>query len=174
MSSIIRADKWQNALGVAYNSVLQVVSTTKTDAFTTTSTSFVDVTGLSATITPRFATSRILVIVQMGMCNTAAQAYVHSALVRDTTQIALGDAAGSRTRAFNGCMQAGATSVNNEVVHDGGGTFLDSPNTTAATTYKMQIRVNANTGTVNRNGGDGDGSQTARFISTITLMEIAQ
>ena len=42
--------------------IVQCVSTTKTDTFTTTSTSFVDVTGLSATITPKFSTSKILVM----------------------------------------------------------------------------------------------------------------
>lgn len=153
--------------------VLQVVSTTKTDTFTTTSTSFTDVTGLSATITPSATSNLVLVLVSMGMSNTVAQAYVHSALIRGSTQIALGDAAGTRTRAFNGMMQAGGTAVNNEVLNFGGGIFLDSPATTAATTYKMQIRVNANTGTVNRNGGDADASTTPRTVSSITLMEIS-
>ena len=40
--------------------IVQCVSTTKTDTFTTASTSFTDVTGLSATITPKFSTSKIL------------------------------------------------------------------------------------------------------------------
>jgi hypothetical protein len=45
-------------------SVLQVVSTVKTDTFTTVSSSYVDVTGLSVSITPTSATSKILVLVQ--------------------------------------------------------------------------------------------------------------
>jgi len=43
--------------------VLQVVSATKTDTFSTSSTSFVDVTGLTANITPSSTSSKIMVFV---------------------------------------------------------------------------------------------------------------
>jgi hypothetical protein len=46
---------------IATGKVLQVVQTTKTDTFTTTSTSFTDVTGLSVSITPSSASSKILI-----------------------------------------------------------------------------------------------------------------
>ena len=48
-------------------SVLQVVSTAKSDQFTTSSTSFTDVTGMSATITPTSSSSKILVIFSVGL-----------------------------------------------------------------------------------------------------------
>ena len=41
--------------------VLQVVSTAKTDTFSTSSTSFTDITGLSVAITPSATSSKILV-----------------------------------------------------------------------------------------------------------------
>ena len=41
-----------NLTGISGGKILQVVSTTKTDPFSSSSTSYVDVTGLSATITP--------------------------------------------------------------------------------------------------------------------------
>jgi hypothetical protein len=46
---------------IATGKVLQVVSTTKTDTFTTTSTSFTDITGMSVSITPSSASNKILV-----------------------------------------------------------------------------------------------------------------
>ena len=50
--------KW--AAPAAGGKVAQVVSTTKTNSFSTSSTSFTDITGLSVTITPTLATSKIL------------------------------------------------------------------------------------------------------------------
>ena len=46
-------------------------------------------------------------------------------------------------------------------------TYLDSPATTSATTYKLQFNSISNSATANVN--DGNGNQA----STITLMEIA-
>ena len=54
-------------------SILQVVSTTKTDTFTSTSTSMVDITGLSATITPSSTSSKILVMASVASGNTGSQ-----------------------------------------------------------------------------------------------------
>jgi len=55
-------------------------------------------------------------------------------------------------------------------------TFLDSPNTTSEINYSIRL-FNGSGSTltlyVNRGGGDGDSADTARTISTITLMEIA-
>ena len=47
-------------------SVLQVVSTTKTDTFTMTGQTQTAITGLTATITPTSASSKILIIVSIG------------------------------------------------------------------------------------------------------------
>jgi hypothetical protein len=153
-------------------SVLQVFSTTKSDTFTTTNTSYTDVTGLSISITPTSATSRILVF---GHIDTGSSADVLVALrlMRDSTAIGIADAAGSRISAsfgrYLGTAAAGiATHVNIPF------SFLDSPATTSATTYKIQISSNAGgTLTVNRSSQDGDNSSTYRATSTITVMEIA-
>ena len=50
--------------GLPAGSVLQVVQTVKTDTFATTSTSFVDITGVSVAITPSSTSSKILIQVQ--------------------------------------------------------------------------------------------------------------
>ena len=81
--------------------ILQVVSATKTDTFSTTSASFIDIPSLSVSITPASSSNKILVsgfVTGLGTGNTRV---VHR-LVRDSTAICIGDAAGSRARAFGG------------------------------------------------------------------------
>ena len=51
--------------------------------------------------------------------------------------------------------------------------FLDSPNTTSATTYKVQAGVLSNVVYVNRTIYDVDNGNASRSTSTITAMEIA-
>jgi hypothetical protein len=111
----------------------QVVSTSKTDTFTSSSTSFTDITGLSVSITPTSATSKILVIAQVSGSMDTSVASLFFRMMRDSTAINIGDAASTRTRAtfgFSNTIQA------ESVV--GNASFLDSPATTSATTYKMQ------------------------------------
>ena len=152
-------------------SILQVVSTTKTDTFTTTSTSFTDITGLSVTITPTSATSNVFVMYNFQASATSAEYTAGFRLVRDSTAICLGVAASNRFAAtsYNRSVssvadQSWAMAMN----------FLDSPATTSATTYKVQAREGSGgTVAVGRTVGDSDSSVIARFPSTITVMEIA-
>jgi hypothetical protein len=150
--------------------VLQVVSTAKTDTFSTTSTSFTDITGLSATITPSSTSSLVLIVVSMSGGSTATGLFANTALLRGATQIALGDAAGTRNRAFSS-----AYTTDTALIQNLGGVFLDSPATTSATTYKMQIRTNNGSfsAVVGRTGADSDSAQFPRIPSTITVMEIS-
>jgi hypothetical protein len=163
---------WKNSLGVT-GGILQVVSTTKTDTFTTTSTSFVDITGFSVSISPSSTTSKILVIFNVSVGADGGTNAPTAQIMRDSTAIAIGDAAGSRTRAtslYYAGNGGGANAQNNF-----SNNFLDSPNTTSSVTYKIQVRSNsaAQTTAINRGTGDTDGASTARGVSTITLMEVA-
>ena len=153
--------------------VLQVVSTALTAAtFSTNSTTYVDVTGLSLSITPRSTTSKILVMYQFNCGVDASAQGIFMQLVRNTTPIFVGDAAGSRPQ---------ATSINGVTSAYGilnmSGTYLDSPSTSSATTYKIQMMVNgggSNYGYVNRSVNDRNTSlYDARTASSITVMEIA-
>ena len=148
--------------------VLQVISTVKVDTFTTASTSLVDVTGLSATITPSSASNKILVNVQFHAGNDGAGQSCYFSLFRGATEIGGGTASSLRpsrfTMIFNASLAAGFYC---------GGQVLDSPATTSATTYKIQMRVSGDTGCVGRTGNDDDSANRPRFASTITLMEIA-
>lgn len=158
----------QNALRGAFR-VLQVVSTTKSDTFTATGTSYTDITGLSVSITPQATTSKILVLVQLNASNDVAVAYSQFQLVRDSTAIDIGDAAGTRTRASGSVIAFDSTVVDHLTL-----SFLDSPATIAATTYKMQGRnTAAGTFYVNRSKLDTDTAVFSRLASTITVMEIS-
>ena len=153
--------------------ILQVLSTTKTDTFSTTSGSKVDVTGLSLTITPASSSNKILITdrLNIGLVRTAPFLYPIF-ILRGSTEIGQHDAASNRTRAHTG-GQWPCTS--NDPTVDYSIEFLDSPSTTSATTYKVQIfSESGGTAYVNRgNEADGDSAITGRFASSFTLMEIA-
>jgi hypothetical protein len=151
-------------------SVLQVVQVTKTDAFSTTSNSFVDITGLSASITPTSATSKILVLSTVSAAGNNATCGYYLKLLRGSTDIFIGDAAGSRTRVTGANINS-----DNNFFNTNGFTFLDSPATTSSTTYKFQIATSFGTNTigVNRSVNDTDNATIGRGPSSIVLMEIA-
>jgi len=149
-------------------SILQVVSTTKTDTFTTTSTSYTDLTGLSLSITPASTSSLVLVQCQINHTVSGDIAATYQ-LVRGSTAIGLGDAAGSRTRATFGFSPASGIAQTVQ----GGFIFLDTPSTTSATTYKVQLRTNSGTLSINRTQADTDNSTNYRSISTITAFEVS-
>jgi hypothetical protein len=150
--------------------VLQVVSTTKTDTFTTTSTSFVDITGLSVSITPSSATNKVLVFVNLSVGDDPTVTTSLSQLVRNTTAINIGDTAGSRTPASQSTKAVSTDSQATQAYN-----FLDSPATTSATTYKVQILTAGatQTTTVNRSKLDNNTTSNARTTSTIVAMEIS-
>lgn len=150
-------------------SVLQVVSTTKTDVFTTTSTTFVDVTGLSVSITPSSASSKILVLGSIKFGFTGGASATHMRLVRDSTAIFIGDADGVRSR-DSGYVRDTYESPNSSIV------FLDSPSTTSAVTYKIQLSTYdvSRTAIVNRDyENTNSATLSSRLASTVTVMEIA-
>ncbi len=152
-------------------SVLQVVSSAKTDTFSTTSTSYTDITGLSVSITPTSSSSKILVMYQLLTTADPANAGVMVRLVRNSTAIFVGDAASSRPQVTNG----GASSLNNFCMLPLAGSFLDSPASSSATTYKLQLfNSGGTTSFVNRTQNDRDTSlYDGRGASSITVMEIA-
>jgi hypothetical protein len=148
--------------------IVQVLSTTKTDTFSTTS-ALADITGLSVTITPASTSSKILVMVQCHIVGTNAG--VRLQLVRGATAICEGDAAGSRNQA----SMAGLYAPSSPTQYGAGANhfhFLDSPNTTSATTYKVQGGVQSGTAYVGQLSYDLDNINSTRVPSTITVMEI--
>ena len=150
--------------------ILQVASTTKTDTFTLNSATYTDVTGLSVSITPQTTTNKILVLCALNGVNDVGTDPNSIQLVRDSTAIAIGDAAGSRVRASTTFAGQDNNTLASAVI-----VYLDSPATTSATTYKIQIRANqgANFTAVNRCENDTDSSLSSRTASTIAVLEVS-
>lgn len=153
-----------NVIGAG--AVLQVVQTVKTDTFSTASTSLTDITGMSVSITPTSASSKILVSYDLGHVDGSAS-IIGIALLRGSTVIGSGAAAGSRIQTSTGSI------VNENRGGPHSFMFLDSPNTTSSTTYKLQMFTHTATVYVNRSYTDTDSGAYFRTASTITVMEIA-
>ena len=136
--------------------ILQVVQGVTNTPVSSTTTTYVD-TGLTATITPQSATSKILVLVsQVGGDKNVLNVNnaINLNLVRGATQIALiAHSAGYTGTALNLRIATLSTC------------YLDSPATTSATTYKTQFFSNS--------GASGVSLQIGGDLSTMTLLEIS-
>lgn len=141
--------------------VLQVVSTTKTTAFSTTSSTMVDVTGFSASITPKSASSTIYGIITFRHSNSVG-ANNAAQILRDSTVVSIGDS----TNGLGNVHSAHANSSTN--YSDPTFIFTDQPSTTSSVTYKLQVSCNAGTLQI---GPRADGSNLRD--GTLMLMEIA-
>jgi len=152
-----------------------VVSATKTDTFITTSTSFVTPTGLSATITPTSASSKILIIAQLSVSpdNIGARSTVHGRISGGNAGTYVGDASGSTVRNVFGIRETGDEFFNSNIAQTM--VYLDSPNTTGATTYEAQIRMGLSGSSVslNRPENSTNSADFGRGASSITVIEVA-
>jgi len=166
MTSIIIVDTIQTSAGATptasslgidgVGKIGQVVQTTKTDIFSTSAVSYVDVTGVSASITPSSTSSKVWVMVNgsANMSSAGSQLYILK-LLRDST--ALGGVTNDKV-----FQSYGATLVPQSITT----CLLDSPNTTSSVTYKLQAYVSGDTLYI--------GSYNASVFAptTITLMEV--
>jgi hypothetical protein len=145
---------WKNSLGVT-GGILQVLSVAKTDTFTTSSSSYQDVTGLSLSITPSSATNKILILGSIGL-GVQDGDRADFRLLRDSTPIGVGDLTG--------------INVTGALVTSSVGLVLDTPNTTSAVTYKAQIKSGTPTAVyVNRRGS----AATPVTYSSLIAMEVS-
>jgi hypothetical protein len=142
---------------------VQVVSTTLNTPFSTASTSFTDLTGLSATITPKSASNKILILVTSYQSNSSTSGLTVYNLVRGSTNICTPSNTGLTFSASAGCYIASADNIFPFSI-----SYVDSPATTSATTYKVQIKGNAGTAYINQRV-----TADTALTSTITLMELA-
>ena len=155
--------------GVSAGKVLQVQQAVKTDTFTTTS-SMVDITGLTVNITPSSASNKILVLSTVNGSQDVGVTRGYMILYRDSTAIFVGTSTGSRFGG-SGSFWSGADSVASASV---GTTFLDTPNTTSQITYKWQGGNKGNPGSffINRTDSDSNDATQIRMASSITCLEI--
>ena len=148
----------------------QVVSVIKTDKFTTTSSSFTDVTGMTVNITPSASSSKILIMLSLGAFqNDIGDSTVYGNLVRGSTALAQGNNITGTECTF---AHRQNTSANNNFQTPISFTFLDSPSTTNQTTYKLQGTIGSDNGGLAVNSSYGVLNTSGNTSSTITVMEI--
>ena len=151
-----------------------VVQTVKTDTFSTTSATFENITGLAVTITPTSSSSKLLVIANINISVSNTNMGCSVRLDGGGTENFVGDAEGSRTRAFAFQSRTDASFESHRMTFVASVVALTSPNTTDAVTINAQmLRSAAGTAFVNRSGEDIDAARWARTVSTITAIEVA-
>lgn len=151
------------------------VTTTKTNTFSivannvTNGDGWFDITDMAVTITPDNATQKVEVEVNL---NVLSAIMSDVRLVRGSTPIYIGDAAGTRNRVSDSSMYITSDGNHSQRRHL---QFTDSPASAAAVTYKLQGRV-AESSTyifvVNRNTNDTDNQYGARAASSISACKI--
>jgi hypothetical protein len=130
--------------------VLQVINVPYATFASSTSATYTD-SGMTATITPSATSSKILMIISTTAYSNSASTGMGLRLVRGTTTL--------RTN-VGYCFSTGGSQSS-----DPNFNYLDSPNTTSATTYKLQFSRTDGGGTVFINPNNNEGY--------ITLMEIS-
>jgi hypothetical protein len=141
----------QAITALASSTVLQVVQTASSTQANTTSLTPV-ATGFTASITPKFSTSKILITFStttLGQSGAECGTFVYRA-----------------TTAITGKINSAGVSVIADVWTPLSVTYLDSPATTSSTTYNIYFQRNAAVGTVYMGSSPG-------ATNFFTLMEIA-
>ena len=138
--------------------VIQTVFVNDSNEFSSTSTSFVD-TNLTATITPKSASSKILVFSNLTL-DVACGSVISARLLRGSTVL--------KTEGYWDFISTQATS--DYILMRQPHYYLDSPSTTSAITYKWQLARSGGT-SLNHFLSYDDSNQTD---SQLVLMEIAQ
>ena len=146
-------------------SVLQFVSAKKLDTQSTDSTSFVDLTDLSCTITPISSSSKIYIT---GSLNVNKENYTALfGLFRGSTEIGLPQGTG------------GSNHLMNVYTQDNNGSWRaswhwdDSPNTISAVTYQLKFKTDGGSDPTVHVGGHHDNTSSYTTPSYMTVMEIA-
>ena len=175
----IKVNSGGNALEfgtVAGGKILATYQDTKTDAFTTTSSSHVDITGFEINgITPASASSKFIISVSMGsVSNSTGNARAFFRIVRtvnssDTTVIE-GDASNGHETGMAFCGR------NNDGAHAQcpmAFTVIDSPNTTSSVAYKVQATKGSDAGTVTVNTSNTSTGERGNTGSAIVVQEVS-
>jgi len=134
--------------------ILQV-SSISANRFTTTSTSYTDITGTSISITPGSSSNKILIIGSAGLSASSTNT-IAVKLLRDSTDL-------------SGIIMSAAVNTASNQVWPGAFVFLDSPATTSSVTYKLQTRTESGSVTTSV-GGRQDGSYEGKI--NMVVMEV--
>ena len=165
------------ATSFAPGKVLQVVSTTKTDTYSETISARgtgSNITGLTATITPTSASSKLLVYATLNTSRAGGYGYANFIIHRDGSSVLVGDSAGSRLPVTVGDN----IGVTNSVAMFNTFSFgqVDA-SSTSSTTFSLRLENSGSsenkTFYVNRSATDTDANGFTRAISSIMVMEVS-
>ena len=168
--------------------IVQVQKTFKGTRYTTSSTSWTDISGLNVSITPKFANSKIIITCTMGACGTNRNNLDHGPALQCLRNIAgggygigsgmVGDSDGSRTR-FT--MRGAGWAYNHDHMPGGVGfTLIDDPSYSVgnALNYKVQVMCQSSSYVFVLNGNvlnpNNSTIHSGRSCSTIMVQEMAQ
>ena len=161
---------------VCPGTIIQVIQTVKTDAFTSASTSYVDITGLSANITVT-GSNKVLVVMSVSTGSTNTR-YNYYKLMRGSTHIFKGDQVGTYRPSVTFMESTGL--YNTGTIQTKGITYLDSPGA-GTHTYKLQGAIAngsdgelcVNVSSRDSDSNDGPNNNDPRTPSSIILMEVS-
>ena len=169
MASELRVDKIIPTSGVPTGGgggIIQMKQTVvSVHSFTTTSTSKVDITGMTVSITPKFNTSKILISSHLTYGGNNYNFYCD--LLRGSTRLFI-PSSGNNPCTISLC---GVTNTTYQMINSSF-QFIDEPATTSAVTYKLQIACQSG-GEFYFNRAKRNASQDSVCSSTITAMEVS-
>jgi len=176
MTSQLGFDKWQSTDGVNRNTVVQTLQFHYTDRWSQaqSGTTWYD-TPILLSITPRFANSKIIGSLT-GVFGTDYWELKGRIIRNGTTPVGIGDLEGSRPQAGWSMIYYDYGSRSQHDTYNITYNFSDSPNSTSAVTYRLQLNgyssytFNINGFAQNNNNLDHDGCPTTQ----LTIMEITQ
>ena len=154
--------------------ILQVVHVNSNTHMTSTATSYTDLTGITATITPASTSNKILIVCNIAISKEANHSFL-GRIVRDGSAIS---GSGGVIESGHTNQEAGVWWLVRTTVHDTHPSvvhYLDSPATTSATTYKAQGKTSDSSQgfALNRTKGSSNQSYASPTFSSITLWEVA-
>jgi hypothetical protein len=174
MASILKFDVWQGSNGVVKPIVLQTKTTSYVTTYGNSSSSPVDVSGFSVSITPSSVNSKILVMVTcfMGGDNDT---YGYIVLKRNGTVVGSGESPSGVRGIFAGSYLTNLGTSVQYTMRNLSNNFLDSPATTSAITYQIAMASPyVGSSYINRQANQiANASYTQQPSSSITVMEIA-
>lgn len=164
-TTFLRGDRtW----GTITQRILQVVQAVSNTQQSTSSRSMIDVTGMSASITPASSSNKILVLVDL-KAGCGYQGYFGANLLRNSTVIYNG---GGTYPYLSFRYTTSGDAEGRYSVFQMGGNFLDSPGTTSSVTYKLQYQASGQ-GTAYVNRSEYQDVNAGSTASSITLIEVA-
>ena len=164
-------------VGASGGGIIQCVQTVISDvkSYTANANTFTDMPGFNCSITPSSSSNKVLIVVGVGAIHQDAGT-IGARILRGSTAIGLGDAAGNRPRCS--FRMYGSNVYNSNHCGSYQFNFLDSPATTSATTYKLQTAGESGSSYpvyLNQVLSDTNATEIyrGRTISTMTLYEIS-